>query len=130
MRLFSTTPRTPIHYNEQPEMPSRTARTPMTGTPTEQRGNCRGTRPNPTDENALLLLIQRLGFAKVELELYLDAYPECTSALQYYREVVDNLNMAMAQYQEKYGPLTADESRGDTWMWVKGKWPWQLDEWR
>ena len=74
--------------------------------------------------------IQRLSFVKTELELYLDGYPESQSALRYYREIVAKLKEITDEYEAQYGPLTASSTRGDSWLWARGKWPWQLDDWR
>ena len=79
-------------------------------------------------EEALLLEIQRLSFVKTELELYLDAYPESQNALRYYREIVAKLGSLTEEYEAQYGPLTASSTRGDSWDWARGKWPWQVEE--
>ena len=81
-------------------------------------------------EEALLLEIQRLSFVKTELELYLDAYPDSQNALRYYREIVAKLGVLTEEYEAQHGPLTASSTRGDTWDWARGKWPWQIEEWR
>ena len=78
-------------------------------------------------KEALLKKIQALSFAKVETELYLDTHPESKSALDYYRGVLNQLDAAMTEYQNKYGPLFAEGVVGDRWSWVEGAWPWQLD---
>ena len=78
-------------------------------------------------KDALLKKIQALSFAKVETELYLDTHPDSKSALDYYRGILNKLDEAMTEYQNKYGPLFAEGVVGDRWSWVEGKWPWQLD---
>ena len=76
---------------------------------------------------ALLKRVQALSFAKVETELYLDTHPDCEKALAYYKSILEELDLAMTEYQNKYGPLFAEGVIGDRWTWVEGKWPWQLD---
>ena len=76
---------------------------------------------------ALLKKIQELSFAKVETELYLDTHPDSKQALDYYRDILNRLDEAMTEYQNKYGPLFAEGVVGDRWTWVDGKWPWQID---
>ena len=78
-------------------------------------------------KEALLKKIQALSFAKVESELYLDAHPDSKPALDYYKGILNQLDEAMTEYQNKYGPLFAEGVVGDRWTWVEGKWPWQLD---
>jgi len=82
---------------------------------------------NNQNKESLLRKIQALSFAKVETELYLDVYPEAAQALSYYRNILSQLDEAMTEYQNKYGPLFAEGVVGDRWTWVEGKWPWQLD---
>ena len=76
----------------------------------------------------LMKKIQELAFAKTETELYLDMHPRCSMALSHYRKIVDMLDEKMTEYQNKYGPLFAEGVTGDSWTWVKTKWPWQLEE--
>ena len=86
-------------------------------------------RPNCSDSAydraELMKKIQALSFAKTETELYLDAHPETMAALEYYKEVVGRLGMAIEEYEGKYGPITAGKTQVDRWTWVDGAWPWQ-----
>ena len=77
------------------------------------------------ENNNLLKKIQQLSFAKVETELYLDTHPDSQQALNYYKKILEELDMAMTEYQNKYGPLFADMTIGDKWSWIDGPWPWQ-----
>ena len=78
-------------------------------------------------KDALLRKVQALSFAKVETELYLDTHPESQQALSYYKKILEELDEAMTEYQNKYGPLFAEGVVGDRWTWVEGAWPWELD---
>lgn len=78
-------------------------------------------------KNDLLRKVQALSFAKVETELYLDTHPDSTQALNYYKKTLAELDEAMTEYQNKYGPLFAEGVVGDRWTWVEGAWPWQLE---
>lgn len=75
----------------------------------------------------LMKKIQELSFAKVETELFLDTHPECKQALDYHHKIVDELDMAMSEYQNKYGPIVSGGVIGDSWSWVEGAWPWQMN---
>ncbi len=100
--------------------------------------NCRGERSDrgATSNNEyasmskgqLLHLIDALTFVKGELELYLDAYPDCQKALADYR---DNLTMLMAatnEYERRFAPLWASGgAMGNRWSWVNTPWPWHND---
>ena len=138
MRFFRTDPTAP-YYNES-RMPR--TREPMTGAPNEEKGNCRGEtsgyRPSTRDvnraaainEDALMRKIQELSFMTVELELYLDAYPDSSSALEAYRRTSAELASLTRQYEEHFGPLIARNAHADQWTWTMGKWPWHTDDWR
>ena len=78
-------------------------------------------------KNDLLRKVQALSFAKVETELYLDTHPDSQQAMSYYENILSELDEAMTEYQNKYGPLFAEGVVGDRWTWVEGTWPWQID---
>lgn len=92
-------------------------------------GSCRPDAEYETlGRERLLEKIDALSFVKVELELYLDAYPDCRAALTDYRETLKRLDEAVMQYEKKYGPLTARAgAMGDRWSWVTGPWPWHYE---
>ncbi len=76
-------------------------------------------------EAALASKIKALSFAKTETELFLDTHPSSRAALAYYHETLTELNKLKEEYNDKYGPLTADASSKDKWNWISGPWPWQ-----
>lgn len=78
-----------------------------------------------SNDGGLLRKIQELSFAKDEAQLFLDTHPECKMALDFFRKTTDELDVAMTEYQNKYGPITADTAMGDKWTWCDGPWPWQ-----
>ena len=82
---------------------------------------------NNTGRDTLGAKIKALAFAKTETELFLDTHPDSRQALAYYRQIVEELNDLCEEYTAKYGPLTAQDSTGETWNWISGPWPWQRD---
>lgn len=80
-----------------------------------------------TSREAHLRKIQAVSFAKDEAALYLDAHPDCTAALDYYRKLLDEYKMLSEQYENEHGALTADSAAQDRWTWTEGIWPWQVD---
>ena len=75
----------------------------------------------------LMREIQALSFAKVETELYLDTHPDNLTALEYYKDTISKLDEVMEKYQNKFGPIFAESAANNGWIWVKQKWPWQID---
>lgn len=78
------------------------------------------------DRKELLHNVQKTSFALVEANLYLDAYPECTEALEYFGEIKAENEAARKAYEEHCGPLTATSNYNDSWQWVKTPWPWEI----
>ena len=75
----------------------------------------------------LMKRIKALSFAATETQLFLDTHPECTSALEYYRDVVARLNEAMAEYSQKHSPILASDETGNVWSWAGPVWPWHTE---
>ncbi len=77
--------------------------------------------------DALLEQIRAVDFAIVETGLYLDAYPNCQEALDYYHELIDKKNVLVGSYEHHCGPLTVcGNYNKDSWDWTRGPWPWEL----
>lgn len=74
----------------------------------------------------LMRKVQMYAFVAHECALYLDCHPNNRKALEKHSAAVKELNAAVAEYENMYGPLTANSSDGNGgWSWIVGKWPWQ-----
>lgn len=76
---------------------------------------------------ALKRRLQAVDFAIVETALYLDTYPNCEKALDYYaRLIAERETLAAALHGQCNMPTTARDNVSTTsWDWIKGPWPWQ-----
>lgn len=75
-----------------------------------------------------LELLRALDFAIQETVLYLDAYPECRQALDYYHTLLCKREEVAASYEDICGPLTFYGNRStDSWDWTHGPWPWEAE---
>lgn len=84
---------------------------------------------NATTRDALLRRISELSFVTLETNLYLDGHPCEKEALAFFRKKTEELCRLTEEYEEEYGPLTAaGDGYGDTWQWVKTKWPWEMED--
>lgn len=70
--------------------------------------------------------IQAYSFAVYDTLLYLDAYPDCKEALEFYNKNLRLMARAKAEYEQKYGPITMPID-GSCWQWTNDPWPWQID---
>ena len=76
---------------------------------------------------SLLRKIQEVDFALYETALYLDAYPNCAEALNYYHSLVAQQKALTAQYEHEIGPITfSGNTNRSSWDWIKSPWPWQI----
>lgn len=72
--------------------------------------------------------IQKLQFYAVELNLYLDNFPENKEAKKDYKEISEKLSEAIKKFETEYGPL---RNFGDAYienpeLWINQPWPWEI----
>lgn len=75
----------------------------------------------------LLTYIDALGFATIDLNLYLDNFPDDKKALELFNQYRTLKEQYMEEYERKYGPLTlnSDSLNAFPWAWKNGPWPWE-----
>lgn len=79
-----------------------------------------------SEKEQLLQFINEVSFAVTDINLYLDTHPCDKEALQYYQKYRDLREKAVAEYERKFGPITADGVESDCyWTWVEKPWPWK-----
>lgn len=78
-------------------------------------------------ENPLLLDIMKYMFYAVDLNLYLDNFPDNSQATKDYKMVSEKLECLIRQYEETYGPLTnfGSASTVAPEKWASCPWPWE-----
>lgn len=81
---------------------------------------------NNRNREKALRQLQIYSFMVYDTLLYLDAYPESKEALNAYNKYKALEAKAKAEYESKYGAITAPQATG-SWEWTKGPWPWQND---
>ena len=72
------------------------------------------------NRSEIILKIQELSFACVDLNLYLDTHPDDANAVNMYNSFSKQLNEAIRNYECKYGS-------GCPWQWVEQPWPWDRE---
>lgn len=78
-------------------------------------------------DNPLVIDIMKYMFYAVDLNLYLDNFPENSKATKDYKMISEKLNSLICQYEESYGPLTnfGSSSIEDPEKWTSCPWPWE-----
>ena len=93
-----------------------------------QRGCNMGDRRmvDPPNCKNLMKKLQAVDFAIVDTILYLNAYPTCPQALDYYKKLVKERESLCEVINERCGPITAMSNKSHSeWNWVLGPWPWE-----
>lgn len=77
----------------------------------------------------MLLQIQQIEFALIELNLFLDTHPSEQQALAMYNQLHQELMQCVQNYEQAFGPLLNfgfSPNMQNTWRWVETPWPWEL----
>jgi len=82
----------------------------------------------PMNEQAEMLTnLDSLGFALIDLNLYLDVFPDDKNALEEFNQIRRQKEELLKQYEMKYGPivLSSDALNVYPWAWDNKPWPWE-----
>ena len=73
--------------------------------------------------------VQMYDFAIQDTKLFLDTHPNNKAALIFYEEMRKAYLEAVMDYEEQFGPLTAEDVNvEDGWTWVTNPWPWERED--
>lgn len=80
-----------------------------------------------SEREDMLMQLQELDFAMIDLGLYLDLYDNDRTAIKLFNDYQMKSKELCKMYEGKYGPLTFDSMQyGNTWTWDNGPWPWEV----
>ena len=85
----------------------------------------------PMNEQAeLLTYVDALTFAMIDLNLYLDIYPNDREALELFNQYRMQADEYTKKYESKYGPLELTSNSLNTfpWAWDNAPWPWEVQK--
>ena len=79
------------------------------------------------NQHECLYAIRKLQFFAIDLNLYLDNFPNCKDAIDDYKLISSKLRKLMWDYEQSYGPLT---NFGSAYIqnpdaWIDTPWPWE-----
>ncbi len=95
----------------------------------------RGEQNNPPPCNSgdkinvqkLIKKLQMLDFSIIDTVLYLDAYPNCQKALDYYNRLTTERHEVAVQLANAGYPQNILSNKGDKWVWTSSPWPWEYE---
>lgn len=80
------------------------------------------------ERNRMLRNLSAIAFCMYDLQLFLNTHPSDANAIMLFSQYRQKYRTAAAEYERKYGPLTAENGVVDnSWRWVRGPWPWEYD---
>ncbi len=82
---------------------------------------------NNSSKSRMMKSYQAYSFAAYDALLYLNAYPDSREALEFYNKNQRLASKAKAEYEAKFGPITAP-AEASCWNWTSSPWPWQIGE--
>ena len=82
---------------------------------------------NSASGNMLLKQLQKIDFALVDVVLYLDAYPKCKKALDYYHKLLNERDKILVKLEEAGISMTSFGNTSDVWNWTDSPWPWEYE---
>lgn len=71
----------------------------------------------------LMHRLMAMRFSMWDLHLYLDTHPCDKTAAELLEKYKEKYPALLAEYEEKYGPISAANAHGEDW--TKAPWPWQ-----
>ncbi len=81
-----------------------------------------------TEREAMLNKVREYDFALLELNLYLDVFPNDEEKIMLFNNCLREYRQITEEYERRYGPLTQDSDALNTypWNWVTTPWPWEV----
>ena len=80
-----------------------------------------------SEREDMLMQLQELKFALIELGLYLDLNDNDRNAIKIFNEYQRKEKELCKMFESKYGPLTFDSMEyKNSWTWDNGPWPWEV----
>ena len=82
----------------------------------------------PANEQArMLTYLDALCFAAIDLNLYLDLFPDDKDVLALFNQYRAEENKLRAEYESKYGPILTSSNANQSYpfKWINSPWPWE-----
>ena len=77
------------------------------------------------DCGSLMCKLRKVDFAIYDTALYLDVYPDCVKAQEFYQKLIKEREELCRIINAECGPITINNVGCGKWSWTKGPWPWE-----
>ena len=84
-------------------------------------------KPAAKQTAPLVKKLRAIDFSLADTVLYLDAYPHCKKALEYYKKLKAERDILSAKLSELGVPMNNMSIDGDRWTWTDSPWPWDYE---
>ena len=82
-----------------------------------------------SNEEKLLLKIQQYEIALMDLNLYLDVFPNDGSLINLYKQYEQEKENLIKEFEKDYYPISKQSAANDNkWNWLDGKWAWECEK--
>ncbi|MGN0489871.1 MAG: spore coat protein CotJB [Ruminococcus sp.] len=81
-----------------------------------------------TEREILMKKLASYQFIIYDLKLYLDTHPNDKATIAKIEELTEKLTPIRKDFEDRYGPLFAENNNKNKWKWIKSPWPWETEE--
>ena len=83
--------------------------------------------PVMSERDQMLIYLDALSFATVDINLYLDNFPNDKDMIALFNQYRMETERVRSEFESKYGPILVDSDASNTypWAWDKRPWPWE-----
>lgn len=80
-----------------------------------------------TDREQMLAMLDAFDFATIDINLYLDVYPEDKDMIELFNQYRIEKNKLMEEYESLFGPILTNSNANAAypWAWNNQPWPWE-----
>lgn len=80
-----------------------------------------------TEQQQMLMALDAISFATVDLNLYLDNFPEDRDMIALFNQYRVEADKLRSEYERRFGPILVDSEASNAypWAWDKNPWPWE-----
>lgn len=80
-----------------------------------------------TDRDQMLAMLDAFDFATIDINLYLDIYPDDQDMIELFNQYRMERNKLCEEYENLFGPIltSSNANMAYPWAWDNNPWPWE-----